>query len=118
VPNLISQSLVLAVLQTLFAALLSLGALGAPSSTHGHGQGLAVREAAERSFTLTGRVIAPHEEGDRSDPHRSGGGALPPAELAGAAIPAPSRASPVALAALRFGERSVRAHPATGPPLV
>jgi len=117
-PDLISPSVLLAVLQTLFAALLSFGALGGPSSTHGHGQGLAVREAAARPFTLSDGTIVPNEEADRSDPHRSGGSALPPAELARAAIPAPSRHSPVPLAALSFAERSVRAHPATGPPLV
>jgi hypothetical protein len=117
-PDLISPSIVLAVLQTLFAALLSFGALGAPSSTHGHGQSLAVREAAARPYTLSERAIAPDEEADRSVPHLSGGSALPPSELARAAIPAPSHLSPVALPALSFVERSVRAHPATGPPLV
>jgi len=98
--------------------LLSLGALGGPSSTHGHGQGLAVREAAAKPFTLSERALAPNEEADRSDPHQSGGSALPPAELARAAIPARLRLSPVPLAVLGFAERSVRAHPATGPPLV
>jgi len=117
-PNLISPSVILAVLQTLFAALLSLGALGGPSLTHGHGQGLAVREAAARPYTLSGRAIAPNEEADRSDPHQSGGSALPPAELARPAIPTPSRLSAVPVATLGFAERSVRAHPATGPPLV
>lgn len=117
-PDLISPSVLLAVLQTLFAALLSFGALGAPSSAHGHGQGLAVREAAARRYALSERAIVPNEEADRSGPHQSGGSALPPAELARAAIPAPSHLSPVALAALSFVERSVRAHPATGPPLV
>lgn len=117
-PNLISPSVVLAVLQTLFAALLSLGALGGPSSAHGHGQGLAVREAAARPFTLSDRALAPNEEADRSDPHQGGGSALPPAELARPGNPEPSRLSPVPLAVLGFAKRSVRAHPATGPPLV
>jgi len=105
-------------LQTLFAALLSFGSLGGPSSAHGHGHGLAVREAAARPFTLSERAIAASEEADRSDPRHSGGSALPPAELARAAIPAPSRLCPVPLAALGFAARSDRAHPATGPPLV
>lgn len=117
-PNLTSPSVFLAVLQTLFAALLSFGALGGSSSTHGHGQGLAVREAAARPFTLSERAIALNEDVDRTDPRHSGGSALPPAELARAAIPAPWCLSPVPLAVLGFAERSVRAHPATGPPLV
>ena len=117
-PDLISPSVFLAILQTLLAALLSLGGLGGAGSTHGHGQGLAAREAAARPFTLSDRAIAPNEDADRSDPHHSGGSALPPAELARVAIPAASRLSPVPLAVLGFAERSVRAYPATGPPLV
>jgi len=98
--------------------LLSFGALDGPSSTHGHGYGLAVREAAAKPFTLNERAIASNERADRPDPHQSGGSALPPAELARAAIPALSCLSPVPLAALGFAGRSARAHPATGPPLV
>jgi hypothetical protein len=115
-PDLISPSVFVAVLQTLFAALLSLSSFGDPGSTHGRGQGLAVREAAARPFTLSDRAIALNEEADRPDPRQSGGNALPPAELARAANPTPSRLSPIQLAVLAFAERSVRAHPATGPP--
>jgi hypothetical protein len=116
VPDLISPSVILAVLQTLFAALLSFGAVGQPSSTHGSGQGHAFREPAAISFTFKERTTAAKEEGDRSDPHRSGGNALPPTALARVETPAPSRFSPVPLAALGLAERSARAHPATGPP--
>jgi len=117
-PNLTSPSVFLAILQTLFAALLSFGSPGGPVSTQGHGQGLVVREAAGKPFTLSDRAIAANEDADRSDPRHSGGSALPPAELARAAIPAPSCLSPVPLATQGFTERSARAHPATGPPLV
>jgi hypothetical protein len=115
-PDLISPSVFVAVLQTLFAALLSLSSFGDPGSIHGRGQGLAVREAAARPFTLSDRAITLNEEADRPDPRQSGGNALPPAELARAANPTPSRLSPIQLAVLAFAERSVRAHPATGPP--
>ena len=117
-PKLTSPSVFLALLQTLFAALLSFGSLGGPISTQGHGQGLVVREVAAKPFTLNDRAIAASEDADRSDPRHSGGSALPPAELARVAIPAPSCPSAVPLAALGFAERSARAHPATGPPLV
>lgn len=115
-----SPSVFLVVLQTLFAAMLSLGAVGEPSSTLGHRQGAAVREAAAASFTINKRAIAAHEEADRADPHKSGGNALPPDALAHQALPSPSpsRISPVPLVTLGFAGRSVRAHPATGPPLV
>lgn len=116
-PDLMSPSVFLAILQTLFAALLGFGAPDGPGATHGHDHGLAVREAAARPFTLNDRTIALNEEADRSDPRHSGGSALPPAEPARIAIPAPSRLSSVPLATLGFAERSVRAHPATGPPL-
>lgn len=75
-----------------------------------------MREAAARPFTLSDRAIALNEEADRPDPRQSGGNALPPAELGRAANPTPSRLSPVQFAVLAFAERSVRAHPATGPP--
>jgi hypothetical protein len=116
--DLISPSVFLAVLQTLFAALLSFGSFGVQSSAHGHRQGLAVREAAAISFTLADRAIAAREEADRSDPHKSGGNALPPTVAVSFEILLPTRVSPVALLTLFFAERSARAHPATGPPLV
>ena len=114
-PDLISPSAFLAVLQTLLAALLSLSAFG-EASNHGHRQDFAVRKAAARPFTVSERAVALNEEADRSDPRQSGGNALPPAELGRAADPAPSRLTPVPLAVLGFAERSDRAHPATGPP--
>lgn len=75
-----------------------------------------MREAAARPFTLSDRAIALNEEADRPAPRRSGGNALPPADLARAANPTPSRLSPVQLAVPAFAERSVRAYPATGHP--
>jgi hypothetical protein len=115
VPDLISPSAFLAVLQTLLAALLSFSAFG-EAPTHGHRQDFAAREAAARPFTVSERAVALNEEADRSDPRQSGGSALPPAELERAANPTLSRLSPVTLTVLGFAERSVRAHPATGPP--
>ena len=115
-PDLISPSVLLAVLQTLFAALLSFGSVSQPSLDHGARQGQAVRESAAISFTLSERSTAVKEDGDRSDPHFSGGNALPPTAPARVEAPAPSRLSPVPLAALGLAERSARAHPATGPP--
>ena len=115
-PDLISPSVLLAVLQTLFAALLSFGAVSQPSLDHGSRQGQAVRESAAVSFTLSERSTAVKEDGDRSDPHLSGGSALPPSAPARVEAPAPSRHSPVPLVALGLAERSARAHPASGPP--
>jgi hypothetical protein len=114
-PDLISPSVLLAVLQTLFAALLSFGAVGQPSLAHGS-QGQVIRESAAISFSLSERATAVKEDGDRSDPHLSGGNALPPTAPARVEAPAPSHPSSVPLAALGLAERSARAHPATGPP--
>lgn len=108
----------MAVVQTLLAALLSISGFGEPGSVHGHRQGLAVRETAAKPFTLGKHAAAVNEEADRPDPHKSGGSALPPAPMARTAIQALSRLSPVPLAVQIFAKRSVRAHPATGPPLV
>ena len=117
-PDLISPSVLLAVLQTLFAALLSFGSVSQPSLAHGSPQGQAVRESTAVSVSLSKRATAVKEDGDRSDPHLSGGNALPPTAPECVETPAPSRLSPVfPLAALGFAERSARAHPATGPPL-
>ena len=115
--DLISPSVLLAVLQTLFAALLSFGSVGQPSLDHGARLGQAVREFAAVSVSLSERSTAVKEDGDRSDPHLSGGNALPPTALARVEAPAPSRLSPVPLVALGLAERSARAYPATGPPL-
>ena len=115
--DLISPSVLLAVLQTLFAALLSFGSVSQPGLDHGYRQGQAVRETAAISFSLSERSAAVKEDGDRSDPHLSGGSALPPSALARVEAPAPSRLSPVPLVALGLSERSARAYPATGPPL-
>ena len=116
-PDLISPSVLLAVLQTLFAALLSFGSVSQPSLAHGARPGQAVRESAAVSFTLSERSTAVKEDGDQSDPHFSGGNALPPSAPARVEAPAPSRLSSVPLVALGLAERSARAHPATGPPL-
>jgi hypothetical protein len=117
-PELISPSVLVAVLQTLFAALLSFASLGQPSLTEGSRQGHFAREPKAITLTLIERGTGAKEEGDRSDPHRSSGGdALPPIALSQVGTPAPSRLSPVSLAPLRLVERSARAHPATGPPL-
>jgi hypothetical protein len=98
-------------------ALLSVGGFGEPSSMHGHRQGLTVREAAAKPFTLGKHAPAVNEEADRPDPHKSGGSALPPTPMASTAIQPQARLSPVSLAVQIFAKRSGRAHPATGPPL-
>jgi len=115
-PDLISPSAFIAIFRTLIAVLLSLSGFGQPNSSHVRNLDFAARVAAAKPFTLGERAIAPREEADCSNPHHGGGDALPPAELARAAVPAPSGLSPVPLAELRLAKRSIRAHPATGPP--
>lgn len=102
----------------LLAALLSVGGFAEPGSMYGHRQGLAVREAIAKPFTLGKHATAVTDDVDRLDPHKSGGSALPPTPMARIAIQGLSRLTPVPLAVQIFAKRSVRAHPATGPPLV
>ena len=75
-------------MQTLFAALLSLGSIGGPSAVHGHQQGPVAREATTTSYALTERATA-SKESDRPDPNKSGGNALPPAAVPPVEPPAP-----------------------------
>lgn len=117
IPTLISPSVILAVLQTLFAALLSLGALGGPELSGSHRQGHAVREAATGSYTFDARAVAADEESDRSDPHQSGGDMLLPTVSAHTQVPTRSDLRPLPFAALKLIERTPRAHFATGPPV-
>lgn len=100
----------------LFAVLLSLSGFSEPSISHVRVLDFAARVAATKPFTLGDRAIVLKDEADRASPHHSGGDALPPAELARAVAPAQAGDSPVPLIVLRLAKRSIRAHPATGPP--
>lgn len=108
----------LAALQTLFLALLSLGAFGEPSSADRRVHRHVAQERAAVHLASDGRSVAAEEEVDRSDPQQGGGTAHVAAEWSLASVPPPASGLLGVLRALSVVERFPRTHPATGPPLV